>query len=260
MSFWVAPSDIKWDQESLNDFNRQMLRYSAGMGKTLEETMIQWAGRLAEEMMRESPPFVDKSASNTKDAQKRGERAVKEALLKSVTPVSVLMKDDFKNKTLEKIVKRKKYADWEDTTQHMPKLKHWKAKPFSEDLHMENRPKGRFDYMKQKKVVTFDESKWKRYLKKLQARVGYLKAGWARAVHELGRNVPGWIRRHMGYAKGTFSQDLNGDKKTIEFSNATPTVVRFSSRYNYAMDWISKKMIKQMEIALAAEARKLKGK
>jgi hypothetical protein len=40
--------------------------------------------------------------------------------------------------------------------------------------------------------------------------------------------------------------------------NTTPTIARFSGRYNYAMDWIAKRMTKQMEFILKAEAKKIK--
>jgi hypothetical protein len=258
MAYWIEPKGISWDENTLKNFNQSMLRYAAGMNKTLEETMHQWAGRLAEEMLRESPPFVNKGASNTGDAKVAGEKTVKVALLQSVTPTSVLMKEtNFTNKNLETLVRRRKYKDWEETTRYMPKLGKWSATPFKEDLHTNVRPRrSRYDKLKKQKVVTFDENKWKGYLRKLENRVGYLKAGWGIAAQALGRKVPAWVSRHLSYAKGDIKINLEGDNKTIVFSNYTPTITRFSSRYNYAMDWIGKRMLKQMDIALKAEAKK----
>lgn len=233
-----------------------MLRYMASLNKSLDEVLVQWAGRLAEEFMRETPPFVDKSASNKDEARRRGERAAKKALMESVTPASMIFKRDFKNKAFERIVKRKQYEKFNQIRERMPKLQNWKAERFSPELHIGNRPVGRFDYLTPKKVLTFDEQKYKQYERKLVQRIGYMKAGWGIAAAALGRDVPGWISRHLGYAKGNIEINLQGDNKYIRFENNTPTIQRFAGRYNYAMDWVAKRMIKQMEFILRSEAKK----
>lgn len=255
MAFWVEPK-LEFDGVSLQKFNERMMRYAASLNKGMADIAFQWAGRLSEELMRETPPFVGKSASNTADARKKGEGAAKQALLDSVTPASYIFKEAFTSKTLERVVKRKQYEKWTDTTKEMPKLGRWTAKRFTEDLHYSNRPKGRYDYMQEKPILTFDEQKWNRHLRKIQGRVGYLKAGWGVSAAALDRDVPGWISRHLGYAKGSITIDRNPDQPKISMVNSTPTVARFVSRYNYAMDWVGKRMIKQMEFILAAEAKK----
>lgn len=255
MPYWDVPG-IKFSEDSVNNLNRAMLRYAGSLDKSLADTIYQWAKRLNEEFMRESPPFVDRSASNGLEAKRRGERAARKALLDSVTPASMIFKDKFQSKQLEQIVKRRNHSKFNEIKRNFPRLRNWEAKPFTPDLHLKNRPKGRYDYLKKQKVMTFDEQKYKQYERKLLSTVGYLKAGWAVAGLDLGVKVPGWIRRHIPYAKGSIRIDLNGKDKFIRFENSTPTISRFSGRYNYAMDWIAKRMTKQMEYILKAEARK----
>lgn len=257
MPYWDSPT-IRFDPESVKNFNQTMLRYAGSLDKVLATTLHQWAGRLAEEFERESPPFVDKGASNTIEAKRRGERAAKEALMKSVTPATMIFKDDFKSKSLKTIVRRKQYEKFNAIKKNFPKLKSWEAKPFTPDLHLKNRPRGRYDYLKRNKVLTFDLQKFKQYERQLIKKVGYLKAGWAVAAEALGKKVPEWIRRHLPYAKGKIRMQLDGPDKFILFENFTPTIARFSGRYNYAMDWIAKRMTKQMEFILKAESDKIK--
>lgn len=257
MAYWTAP-EVKLDPQSVANFNARMHQYAEGLRKGLFDTLHQFAGRLAEELMRETPPFVDKKASNTLEAKRRGERAVEDALLESVTPASYIFDKPFTNSTLETIVKRKQYSKWNDATKNMPKLRRWSAKPFTSDLHFGNRPQGRYDKIKEKLIVTFDERKWKQHLKQVQSRVGYMKAGWGVSAAKLGRPVPEWIARHLAYAKGSTEIVEHADRPLIVLHNYTPTIGRFSSRYNYAMDQIGPKMIKQMQQILRAEAKKAK--
>jgi hypothetical protein len=55
------------------------------------------------------------------------------------------------------------------------------------------------------------------YKKKVQARVGYMAAGWKAAAASMGINLPAWISRHSAAGKGRVS--LNGERLTIELSN-----------------------------------------
>jgi hypothetical protein len=55
------------------------------------------------------------------------------------------------------------------------------------------------------------------YKKKMQARVGYMAAGWKAAAASLGINLPVWISKHSAAGKGRVL--LNGEKLTIELSN-----------------------------------------
>lgn len=55
------------------------------------------------------------------------------------------------------------------------------------------------------------------YKKKVQARVGYMAAGWKAAAAALGVNLPQWITKHSAAGKGRVS--LSGERMTIELSN-----------------------------------------
>ena len=92
----------------------------------------------------------------------------------------------------------------------------------------------------------------------MESRVGYLKAGWMAAYQQLGGTVPPWIRKNLGIAKGGCKVQITegGTKYMVLIENWTPTVSRYSGRYNYAIDWEADKMEKNLRIRLAYDAKK----
>ena len=47
-------------------------------------------------------------------------------------------------------------------------------------------------------------SDWKSYLKNVQSRVGYTRAGWLTAAMAVGLKLPSWVTKHCGYAHGGY--------------------------------------------------------
>ena len=87
-----------------------------------------------------------------------------------------------------------------------------------------------------------------------------MKAGWGVAVQALGKKVPPWIAKHLGYAKGSLrtEEKPNGISYTIE--NYSPTIGRYGSRFNHAISWMFDKMQKDIQIRLDYIARKKGGR
>jgi hypothetical protein len=61
------------------------------------------------------------------------------------------------------------------------------------------------------------EGKLNSYIKKRQKLVGFAKDGWSKALHGLGRDVPGWVDEQN--AEGIFEKVLEGDKPQITVGN-----------------------------------------
>jgi hypothetical protein len=256
----TADIEIKFDKDQLNKFNSSMLTYAIEMDKSMDDVVVQWAGRLAEEMVKETAPLHKGSAETglTKDAQRAGEIKLEGDLMRAVTPAKVIFDNEStnNNKTLKRMIRRKEHWKFREITEHMPKLKNWRAIPFDKTAHTDvRRAGGRYGVSKSKKVLTFDNQKWSQYATKEKKQVGWLKASWAIAAMELGRKIPAWITRHLGSARGGVKIDVESDQKEVRFFSDAPSIKRFTSRYNHAMGWIAERMLNQMKIALSRKKR-----
>ena len=47
-------------------------------------------------------------------------------------------------------------------------------------------------------------SDWRAYLRKVQSRVGYHRAGWLTAADAVGLRLPAWVQKHRSYAGGGY--------------------------------------------------------
>ena len=262
-NFYVTP-EIDFDKNSVMKFNAVMSRYVTELNMSMGDVMAKAARTMATALAMETPPYVDKAASNNLDAKKRGESAVKQDLVRAITPASQMFKTEFKNKTLNKYIKKKDYESFNKAIEKMPKLSKWKAVPFDPSYHTKARvggTQGRYRVSGFKHFITFDESKWKAYLKQLQTTVGYLKAGWMKTAVAFEGKCPDWIFRSVNFSKGFVETNLHlsGEKKYILFGNTTPTVARFSGRYNYTIEETTKKMMSDIRIKLDYIAKQAKG-
>lgn len=237
---------VKFDDKQVKRYNQALGGFIKDLGYDAPKTIKQYSRLLAEDLMEQCPPFEGKTGSNTQAARKSGLEKIKRDLLRSVTPADYIFKDSFNNKHLEKIIKRHKWTQLDAAMQNMPKFQSWRAVPFDEGAVEAKKPdlywKG-----KQNNLVTLDQAKWKRYLKKLQDRVGYMKAGFGVAVSLLGGKVQSWIAKHLGYARGyCFDETDNTMSPHVEFGNTTPTVGRYNHRFNYAITKRADKMFRDL--------------
>lgn len=249
--------DIVLNPWHVNEFNKNLAAYSIGLQKDMITLIKENALKVAKAWQMETPPWVGRAgASDGPEAKKSAENRIKRDLINSVTPGSLVFDKEFENKTLKKYVKRKNYTKLNASMEHMPIMKEWVAKPFEDSLHESQQKRGSVYKKKNRKnVLTLDETKWKRYLKKLQDRVGWLKAGWAVSVQALGGKVTPWVARHIANSRGGIQMSLEGDKPYVMMFNGSPTVTRYTSRYNYALEWINEKMMKDLQIQLDYRAK-----
>lgn len=68
------------------------------------------------------------------------------------------------------------------------------------------------------------------YFKSLASRVGFTKAGWLKAAIRVGLNVPGWISRHVAYARGDYNPPT-GKKLEIEAINRSSKIPNYYERH-----------------------------
>ncbi len=219
---------------NVEGFNACIAMYQDVLGKSTKEVVLQQSKLLAVELMHQTPPWENGTDGTSLAGRKVGMEAVRRDLIKIVTPSKMLFRDEFKNKSLEKIVRRKDYNKLNAALEHIPKLKKWRAVPFNENLHRTVKYSySKFGNVNLKKQVTMDNREWNKYLSKVQDRVGMVKAGWGLAAEALGAKVPKWVSRHFGYCNGRFiNWDIDPEKPQITMENETP--VRLVSKYNFA--------------------------
>jgi len=235
----VAVKEV--DAKAFNDAVNNIIATS---NRDMKEVVNQQGKLLAIELMNYTPPFAGgkvpkgEASKTTKGDQRQGMEAVKRDILRTMTPPSELFKMGFKNKWLEKVVKSKddkKIQQYFESVKS-PILNKYKVAQFDPQLHLSKRVySNRFRPKYQYKFVS-NEGFVKKYIKEMQGRVGYMKAGWAVAAQFFGATIPKWIEDHLYYAKGEV-KILNEDPTnySIEMANYTPTIDRHASSYNVAI-------------------------
>lgn len=95
------------------------------------------------------------------------------------------------------------------------------------------------------------------YFKHTAAKVGRLKAGWAPAIAKLGGNVPAWVKRHIGGARGYVQLDLAAkDHPSITIENHAAGSGKLAHHVSGAMQVRIKSMMKDIRVKLG-EARRI---
>jgi hypothetical protein len=227
----------------VDGFNKAIGNILATSKRDVRTVVNQQAKLLAQQCMHFTPPFADgkipsgESGGTTKADERAGLEAVKNHIFRTMTPPSEMFPDPFTNKYLEKIVKRKDTAKIQKFFDNQKgELKGYKIKPFSSDLHTGKRIYGNRYRPKQQKIFVNDERPVQRYVKDVQSRVGYMKAGWGKGAVTFGGRVPAWVAKHIPYADGTAGVlNDNDDNYTVEMGNSTKGITRFTSNFQVAV-------------------------
>lgn len=250
--------NIAYDPDTINDFNRALKTYVTELGMEQNKVIKQWSGNLAENLMMETPPFAQgRKASNGLDARKRGISKIEKDLKMAVNTTEQLFGSNIRSEGLQKILKSRDRKRLQGFLEHAG-YTNWEAVKFDERLHTEKRPT-MFNKIRPQDKVTFEKQNWNRYLKKLQDRVGWMKAGWAVAAQALGKKVPAWIAKHIGYARGSLKTEETSGGISYTIENYSPTIGRYGGRFNHAISWMFDKMQKDIKARLDYIARKKNG-
>lgn len=194
-------------------FNREMERLAALTGQPTQEVVKEEAMRFCRQLIKFTPPAVNKATAAALKANNPGfknatvkriaARAILGDLRKAVTPISL----DPKHPMLKAAIERndpellQKFLD-------LPAGKvfgHTAVRNIPSAHYSARNKRGRV--RRSTGHVSLDQKAWQRHYKDMQARVGYMKAGWFKGWNAL-RGTKGWreapqmISRHKGYARG----------------------------------------------------------
>ncbi len=101
-------------------------------------------------------------------------------------------------------------------------------------LHGSHRTKAGAVPGRPKKSFVIPNAAISNYTKERQKLVGFMKAGWKRALVALGVSLPAWVSRHDG-ANGSFEDRLNSSSPSFSMTNRSTGIPRFRSLVAYAM-------------------------
>ncbi|HNQ89019.1 MAG TPA: hypothetical protein PKM73_10430 [Verrucomicrobiota bacterium] len=168
------------------EFNDAVSRYVVALGKDARQAVRYQSMLLGKKLIQFTPPAT----------RAQGRKAVARDIQRAVTPLRVA---DFKSRGIRKLIRERDYTALQVV---LAKFKTgpfagFAVKPFSPELHTSKRD-SRGRVRKSAKVATPDATEVRDYIRQVQQRVGRAKAGWVKAVTQLGGSVPDWMARHAG--------------------------------------------------------------
>jgi hypothetical protein len=182
------------------------------------------------------------------------EGSAERGLRRTVKPVFASGKGNGKNEwhapDLQKPIRTKKYAAVQEAFRKMGgRMTGATVVPFDKETHKLNRWKNKLS-KEQYRVYTLDTAAWKRRLRELQKRAGYIKASWAKAYGKLGgHRTPTWIRRHVGYAKGFADTDkLHSSNPSVTFGGISKVDAETRASFQEAINRRAKIMARKLRL------------
>lgn len=195
-------------------FNRDMARLAALTGKPVKTVVLEESMRFTRQLIKFTPPAVNKATAAALKASNPGfknatvkriaARAILSDLRKAVTPISLDPKHPLLKAAIEKNDPEllQKFLD-------LPAgqvFGHTAVRNIPAAHYASRNRRGRV--RKATGMVSLDGRSWQRHYKAMQARVGYMKAGWLKGWDSLKaakgwRKAPKMISRHSGYARGS---------------------------------------------------------
>ena len=129
------------------------------------------------------------------------------------------------------------------------------------DHYKQRNRRGRISFRVARRGVV-EITEWKRYLRSVLKRVGWMRSGWAKAIVMMGGRVRGqWITRHLaGNPKGYVINGLHaGPRMHIEVGNYTPGIRsdRMQQRLNWAMKRRIAKISYRIRLVMSGYAKEL---
>lgn len=206
--------EVKVDTKEFEDYMAKLISIS---NRNVNEVVKEQAIGLAKELMFVTQPF-----GTDNNAKQKGMKAVKRALILSVTPAQDLYEPFKQNERIKQFVKKKNQVALDNFNQNVPTMKHYKFAAMSPTLQQDYKRKHNYDIRREQGLLTFDMPAWKRHLKVLEERVGMVKAGWGKVLAAFGSRVPAWIKRHLnGFNFGTLDMKITATdgKPSITLGN-----------------------------------------
>jgi hypothetical protein len=186
-------------------FNNAVTRYVTTLGKDSRAAIRYQSMLLAKRLVQFTPPKT----------RSQGRKAVKRDIERAVTPIRP---SDFSSKSIRKLIRARDYAALEVIFSRFERgaMAGFAVVPFTPELHTKRRDR-RGRVRKSAKVASPDAKEVKAYVAEVQTRVGRGKSGWAKAVTQLGGNVPAWLAKHSG--TGVVQDQTRGPDPWVRMRN-----------------------------------------
>lgn len=205
-------------------WERKLALYMAATGKNMREALYEEWPLLMRKVMDFTPPFKSKGSRGISDLSV-GRKAVSGDIYKTMRPFNPAAK----TKALESILDRKDFAAFNIIARRAknPLMRGAYAIPFTENEHLRQRDsRGRVGGVDRRRVVLgSDAALLKKYVAKIQGRVGYAKSGWLKALLLVGGEAPGFVVK-QGMGGGDVIDDHAAEDPSITAINRTPWAVR----------------------------------
>lgn len=162
------------------------------------------AGLLARELMRRTPPTVNRgSRGKGRTDQKIGMAAVKRDIGNAMEPLRPI---EWRNKKIAKAFRDNDAQSAQAILRNIRGDKKLTVFPdFDHRFHTNFRDsRGRVQRTQHR--ATLAAKDWDNYVRIVQARVGRMKSGWAPAAVAAGERVPAWVAKHQ--AKPGYAHDM----------------------------------------------------
>jgi hypothetical protein len=255
---------------------RKLKEYERVTGKTIAQSVRNHARLLGLELMRQAQPFYEKGAQ--KKAKEDSMRAISGDINSVVIALNQFWMAKFNNARAKSIKWRlynKNREPWlTDEYRLISTLDELKAYYNAQKNPNRGRPAKRGDKTIGRHkahgypVVKF--SLMKKLRVELQKRIGWSKAGWARAAQECKADtkaafkmtgIPAWIKRHVSSARGT-AEDFTNRKGNphVRLRSGVPWMSKILSQNqrDAAKNAMRQNWIKSMDYEIKAELKKVK--
>lgn len=206
-------------------WERKLALYMAATGKNMREALYEEWPLLMRKVMDFTPPFKSKGSRGISDLSV-GRKAVSGDIYKTMRPFDP---KQIKTPQMQAIVDRKDFAAYNVIASRSknPLMQGTRAIAFDEGEHTRQRnARGRVAGQDRRKVVLgSDAALLKKYVAKIQGRVGYAKSGWLKALLLVGGEAPGFVVK-QGMGGGDVIDDHAAEDPSITAINRTPWAVR----------------------------------
>lgn len=170
-------------------FNAVLTRFKRELGQDFPATIKEEARRFLGLVIQFTPPKTGA----------QGNRAVKRDINRAL---ALIEPRQYKNRELQRIIRERDYAAWDSVMQRSKFFKGkragWELVRFDEGYHTRARNR-RGRVTRTQKKWTLDAFQLKGYVRRVQARVGRMKAGWLPAFDTVGgTGAPPLVTKHRG--------------------------------------------------------------